>query len=345
MRTKSFPVSTALVLFIGFFFAFSVVSLQQWYQPAASVLQASAPDEGVPVSEWNAYWRSVIKDTSPRVAYNSLVATYANEVGGTQHEYAHRFGALLYEELGPAAIELCDDRFFYGCYHEVIGQTLINEGVGSLAELAAACGPDLGCQHGVGHGVVAFHGYNEVALSTALPECDKVANPEVIDGCLGGVFMEYNMRTMLSSDDDHELRTFDANDPLAPCAGMVNEAARASCYFWIPQWLLEVEYHEPYPERFTRVGSLCREHAGAYTSRCFEGIGYNVNRYSEIDQRFSTPELCSYAAQTEVEYVDCMILAAADYAGGPYEDRAITWCNEMSESHQSRCRTTIEYSR
>lgn len=345
MRVRSSIVSTVLVMLIGFVFATGVVGVTQWYQPNVSTVNAAAPDLSVPVAEWDAYWRTTIDNTSPQTAYDLLVTVYAEEVGGTQHEYAHRFGALLYETLGPAAIELCDEQFFYGCYHEVIGQTLINEGVGSLAELVAACGPNLGCQHGVGHGVVAFHGYNEVALARALPECDLVANPDVIDGCLGGVFMEYNMRTMLGSDDDHELRSFDAAAPLAPCADIASEAARQSCFFWAPQWLLEVDYSKPYRERFAWAGQLCREHAGAYVNRCFEGIGYNVNRYSELDASITTPQLCAYASKTDSEYADCIILAAADYAGGRFEEQAITWCNSLQTAHQERCLSTVSYSR
>jgi hypothetical protein len=165
---------------------------------------------------------------------NQLLKTTA------QHNSAHVFGEALYSSLGLKGITICDDDFNYGCYHSVIGNTLGREGLDKIEEINEECATTnefLKCQHGIGHGIVTYLGYDSDNLKQSLEICDTLKNRDHIGGCFTGVFMEYNFQTMLS--EDAKIRNFDKEAPLSPCDTLPTNF-QDPCLFEQANWWLQV---------------------------------------------------------------------------------------------------------
>jgi hypothetical protein len=198
------------------------------------------------------------------------------------HTQAHIFGEALYSVEGLSGIEVCDDSLRFGCYHSFFGRAIYEQGIGILPELDAACRSAYGdtntkCQHGLGHGLIVYTGYED--LLGALELCETIPWQET-GGCSGGVFMEYNFHTMEQVDDGLYVRPLD-DDPFAPC-NTLPERFRPSCYLEQVQW-----WEKIYDLDFTYIGTLCEQlpkEDGTYYS-CFRGVGNHWAENALFDQK------------------------------------------------------------
>jgi hypothetical protein len=121
------------------------------------------------------------------------------------HVYAHAIGIASYRSAAEAGqtFAQCTPIYQSGCYHGVIQayftdlqQSSTIAGIGA-DEVNALCrdyredGADrwllFQCAHGMGHGLVMFHGYD---LPRALQGCDHLTSIWEQEGCYAGAFME-----------------------------------------------------------------------------------------------------------------------------------------------------------
>jgi len=229
-----------------------------------------------------AEWGGKIDALGAKGAYAEFLRAYADLPPGSAHSLAHIFGELLYEKEGLSGVAACDNSFGFGCYHSFFGRAISEHGVAVVKELDRACvavwgEKGLGCQHGIGHGILWYIGDDK--LAEALSICKTLSWEGPIGGCSGGVFMEYNFHTMA----DPELtapREFDIAHPLAPCDGL--SIYREACYFEMPQWWMRT-----FAGDAERAASLCRgvSHLREREA-CFRGVGnivgpetkYNVEK-------------------------------------------------------------------
>ncbi len=152
-----------------------------------------------------------------------------------QHTEAHIFGGALYATEGLNGISTCDARFSSGCFHEFIGRAIADDGLSVVTQLNTVCTNKGGCQHGIGHGLISYLGYSPEDLTKSIAICAGLPGEEMLDGCMGGSFMEYNMRTMLQVSNGAVRPATSTKDLLDPCDRFSGEAQR-SCMLYQPQW-------------------------------------------------------------------------------------------------------------
>lgn len=243
--------------------------------------QFAVPTLGIDRVAWGEY----AEKHSPDEIRKAFVAEGSNLSYNDAHALAHIVGEVLYKKIGPSGIVACGTEFEYGCYHGFAGRMLEEKGMDSINDVNEGClaspGP-LGCLHGVGHGILAFLGNDQ--LLQALKACDDLHQSSPIGGCFGGVFMEYNFNTM-QSPSGVEVRQFAATQAFEPCASLRSELQRP-CYFDQPAWWHAAALpNGSEAERFERDGELCSGVRGKVNrDTCYQGIGNVVAPTSGLSQ-------------------------------------------------------------
>lgn len=242
------------------------------------VLTEGVRKQVAPEEEQRHMWAERIRFLGGIEAYSQFSKSVFGETLNAQHEQAHVFGRALYETEGLPALSVCDDRFLYGCFHEFVGTAIADLGIGAVEKLNDACtkalGADAGfCQHGVGHGIQTHYGYTPAHVKDALALCATLPNNDPIGGCAGGIFMEYNMRTMLA--EDAVLRPFSHEEMFEPCRSL-DAQYKEACAYWQTQWWHEAQLDaKQSPDVFRQLGTQCRDmfKNDVLVRRCLEGIG------------------------------------------------------------------------
>jgi len=286
-------------------------------------------------------WLHEFETIGPRQAYAQFKLSHKNDNPDANHLLMHYFGQLLYETVGVSGIDVCDNDFDYGCFHGFLGHAIPKEGLGIVTKLNQEClkNPNGrgGCQHGIGHGILVYLGYKESTLSQAISIC-KALNDKSKLGCSGGIYMEYNLRTML--DKNSPLRIFDPKNPTAPC-DQLPSSDQSFCYYWLPQWWTRT-LPGTIDEKFGKMGKMC-DNLGDTESKkqCFLGIGqfsqdfanYNIER---------TISLCAEAGNLQ-EQVLCRAAAGRIfYAADAYRSQKNQLCKGLPESLYDACLNQIE---
>lgn len=231
------------------------------------------------------YWQEVIENDGPQQAYQKFVEdTLSEKDSAVQHALAHRFGSLLYSLGGLENLGVCDASFTFGCFHSFLGDAIAKEGVDIIEELDEACNSaftdgGFACQHGIGHGLLAYYGYDRNDLDKALDKCSLLTDQGPAAGCGGGVFMEYNFRTMLDpSGSDLLMREFDVSDPHEPCLD-IDEEFITHCYNEQPNL-----WKHAFNWDYQKISSLCNEAPTDELQRiCLTSLGYSTLVNNEYD--------------------------------------------------------------
>lgn len=283
------------------------------HRPAPAPLSASGAVQ-------TAYWAKRIAAVGGVGAYKEFADAVATLPPSKQHEDAHAFGGALFTVLGVSGLSVCDAQFSYGCYHQFLGSAIASMGLQVVTELNQGCvnalkGSALSCQHGIGHGIEAYLGYDYAALTKSLAMCKDLPYNDPIGGCYGGVFMEYNMRTMLG--DDAQIRPVAHDDQLYPC-DTLSSPYRIACVFWSPQWWIQLQ-HTAKGKDFidmAAVGKLCDTSGGDELIRaCYEGLGTVVPPNADFDPA-KTAQLCDDATSDPARALYCKSYAANALSGG-----------------------------
>ncbi len=206
------------------------------------------------------------------------------------HLLGHVVGDVLYKQQGVGGITNCTQEFRNACSHSIVVGALLEKGESALSEIAQACKQAPGglgaypmCYHGLGHGVLAFTGYD---FLKTVELCQKVGtaqyhNREAIE-CIGGAVMEtisgggHDRQTWIKQRPNY-LRK---DDPLYLClADFMPADARDQCLNYLTPFLWEAvgaRLDNPQPEDFNQAFKLCNQLPRddmAAREACFGGFG------------------------------------------------------------------------
>lgn len=287
-----------------------------------------------------AYWKTRIHAVGGQRAYEEMALAQTGFVHGMQHNETHIFGSALYSEEGIEGVAVCDERFEYACFHQLIAEALSNQGVGSLNEIIEACRGGPGCKHSIGHGVLGLVGYTFADLQKAVSICATLPNDVYVQGCYGGAIMEYHMQTLLA--DARRVGTMGKNW-FEPCDQLPATTARV-CYFWQPTWWrseLQSADQSLSPSALDRMGTQCRTVSDTNLSAaCFEGIGVSALNAGRTTADGVTA--CSFVSTDTHDQALCRTSVArlVRLLQGLEEGRSV--CLGLSETYQASCLRVIE---
>jgi len=306
------------------------------------------PIETVNVPNDEDDWRQWIEKKGGKTSYEDFALSVEGLREEEQHTRVHIFGGALYEEEGINAVGVCDSRFFYGCFHEFIGRATSDLGISAASDLNEICRTTFSgsekdaCQHGIGHGVQVFYGYTPKDIGTSLGVCNELGDNNILGGgCFGGIFMEYNLRTMLS--DDGVVR--DSDNIYSPCDEL-SDVFVPACLYWQPQWwrvgpFLGFDVQAIYE----KMGDACIQteevfSKGKYDVKprriCFEGIGGII----APDTQFNTRRiefLCDSSSDDEVDRLVCKSSAAYRTLDSPNPDSSQELCKGFTGAFLDYC--------
>ena len=273
------------------------------------------------------FWSEWINTYNGKVAYEMFKKSYADESFSDKHSLAHIFGKVLYTAEGLSAIGVCDQDFSYGCYHEFITVAIIENGLVVLDELNEYCTTQAGCQHGIGHGLLAYFGYDQEDLSEALALCEEIESTDPLDGCFGGIFMEYNARTMLSADGSHSREL--TPDNTAEVCDSVPDYAVDACLFWLPAWWITALSGDM-EERFNTAALMCGSLPSPERHMCVNGLGSEILSYTTNPDR--AIRYCELGfTDDEPLLKQCLSSAASGFYTSPqHREMALKLCEPVN---------------
>ncbi len=209
------------------------------------------------------------------------------------HLLGHTVGDVLYKQKGLEGIKVCTQDFRNACSHSIVVGLLLEKGESQevLSQITDACKQAPGgpgaytmCFHGLGHGVLAYAGYD---MPAAIKICEKTGTLEYGDReaieCIGGTVME----TISGGFHNPELwaeqskKYLPESDPLYPCnSDFMPENARQQCYIYITPNLFNVAsgniHPSNTPENFEKAFKFCGripENETWNRNACYGGFG------------------------------------------------------------------------
>lgn len=327
MNKKNILIITIVVFIILFLVG------QRLYKnmKGAAFASKKAPEKLGEILKERKEWIDIYEATGPNELWSLLKKRYRQNYH--RHTVAHIFGELLYDMEGYRGVTVCDSAFSYGCYHAFFGKALATEGMDIVFDLDEACvekfGPqDSGCQHGIGHGVLQYLGYNK--LKEALNTCNSL--PERGRSCFEGVFMEYNFRTDIEGyGAEEELRKITQGNLYLPCPN-VDEEYKDACYYELPRW-----WERIYKSDFEKLGILCQAIVkDEFREDCFRGIGTNAVLASDHKLDDTVKKCDLMPSQEGLNY--CRVEASWAFNSVPdYAHLATQVCDGLDDEMQQLC--------
>lgn len=302
------------------------------------------PRHDAPPQSLSPYWQERVQARGVKEAYADFARYVEDMPPERQHEHAHTFGRALYSAAGEKALSTCDSRFSFGCFHEFLGAAIADLGIASVARLNDGCFESLkesplSCQHGIGHGVAAYFGYDEAALRSSLEVCRTLARSDPIGGCYGGVFMEYNLQTMLG--EEGRTRPFaEQRGEQFPCNAL-DQAFKPACYFWQPQWwgqVVRMGGETDMTRMYGKMGEWCSRAPFEVRRPCFEGMGNNVPPDADFVGA-ATRKLCEAASENARDQLYCKSYAANSLflGGAGKKGDALAVCEGLEKVEYEYC--------
>jgi len=313
--------------------------------------------------ELSDYFGGLAKEKGGAYAFDVLkVAAMPPDID--MHLLGHVVGDILFAQKGLEGIKVCTHDFRNACSHSIVVGLFLEQGEAALPEIAEACyqapggsGAYTMCFHGLGHGVLAYAGYD---LEKAVELCKKTGTPqynqEESSQCISGTIME-----MISGIHDPELwaeqrpKYFSKEDPLYPCsADFIPQEAQYLCYLYLTPHLFEIAGENtwiPTPDAFPFCDTLpvsdIRNRDACYGGFGKEFLGFiaqrdirtsSVQNITE-EQLLKIYELC-LLANNEVGTISCINSATNSLYWGGENDRgvAIRFCSVLPDpSYQRAC--------
>lgn len=201
------------------------------------------------------------------------------------HLLGHAIGDVLYKQKGMEGINDCTQDFRNACSHSIVVGLFIDRGLNALEDITNVCrnapggtGAYAMCFHGLGHGILAYTGYD---MERAVELCQKTGSEELnyVESaeCIGGITME-----MVSGVHDKTAwekqkgKYFKATDPLYPCsASFIPMIGKANCLTYLTPYLWQVagaDLGSPKAEDFKKAFTYCSRLTGVYEQ--FQDICY-----------------------------------------------------------------------
>ena len=205
---------------------------------------------GLDYSDLKDYFTELANNKGAEYALNVLKIAPIKP-GVDMHLLGHAVGDILYKQQGVSGIKVCTPDFRNACSHTIVVGLFYDKGDKALSEIAQACQDAPGgkgaytmCFHGLGHGVLAYTGYN---LEKTIKLCEKTATlehrrREYIE-CVGGAVMEIIGGGGHDPDlwEKQSKKYLGTGDPLYPCnADIMPSETRGQCYIYITPHLFNV---------------------------------------------------------------------------------------------------------
>lgn len=204
------------------------------------------------------------------------------------HLLGHVVGDVLYKQQGAKGIQICTQEFRNACSHSIVVGLFTDKGEDALGEIKEACkkapgglGAYIMCHHGLGHGILAFEGYNftptiNLCKKTASEEFENKEYPE----CVSGAVMEIisgggHDKNLWAKQRNKYLKT---DNPLYICSKeFMPEEARGRCYDYLTPYLWEAvgaDINNPTESDFQKSFKLCNQISeDNYRNICYQGFG------------------------------------------------------------------------
>lgn len=292
-----------------------------------------------------AFWSNRIRTTNPQEAYGEMASSVASLSLKNQHFEAHTFGEALFDTKTSPSSLACDLRFGQGCFHQYFGDYVHEFGLAQgLDTFAASCtsiekiSDRRTCEHGIGHGLLGYAGYTVDGLKQALTLCrERVHSTDYTLGCAGGVFMEYNLRTLLLGDaEENPRRVLTTESTYTPCLGL-SDTDTASCMFWQPVWwFLELRTNASIDDAIRTMGAYCDRSDSAISKRaCFRGLGYSLPLYSQ--DAATVERWCASVSANASDRLACWSYARPQVTPNEKNAEAQTLCAGVTGPDESAC--------
>lgn len=271
--------------------------------------------------------------------YNDILIKYADDPPPRQHGMAHIFGEELYKYIGVSGITLCNESFAFGCFHGFFTNVIPKQGVQIVKELDQMCIDkfgeyNLGCQHGIGHGIAEYFGPQ--GLNVSLETCATLKWKYQLMGCPGGVFMEYLMPTSGDSTPGSVfVKPINAENPYSPCL-IVKDQFQAECYYNLGNYF----YHAT-SQNSKEVLKLCQKVSNSfYRKTCLLGLGNSI--YSNTRDINKTISECKSVDDKNSE-INCRSGAGwILYSDTKTRKKANLICEGLDEVSSNSCRDNID---
>jgi hypothetical protein len=319
---------------------------------ADAALASSLPSDFATVE---AFFAKLAEEKGAVYAFDVLIASHIPPSVDV-HFIGHKVGDMLYEEYGIEGMKYCTHDLRNACSHSVVIGALLAEGESILPKLNPICHEAPGgvgaytlCYHGLGHGTLAYAGYD---IKRGIELCGLVTNEtpfrEEQVQCIGGVVMEMN----IGAHDpevwkEMKQKQLTVSRPLEICqSDYIPNIAKVMCYSYVTPYLLEAAAEtatsqmDQLKKSFLYCDILDKK---AQRRACYGGMGKEFvtlalggdTRISKIatDQELNyLISLCSLAHNDEAN--SACILTALDtmYWGGENNpDASVRLCGLLPE--------------
>lgn len=209
----------------------------------------------------------------------ALVAA-SQSAGIDCHDRAHRFGRFSYEEFGDEVLKMNLPECHSGFYHGAIEAYFKKNGTADLQQkLPVVCPQSLNdffdhqCFHGLGHGLMAWSGYD---LPGTLEYCNLLPQGMNQASCRTGIFMENLIGSLTDSPEARARGHFTryiSDDPQYPC-NIVKDEYKADCYFLQTDRMMALS-----KTGWKGVADECAKAPPLYQYSCFASMGRTVGGY------------------------------------------------------------------
>ncbi|MBI3335613.1 MAG: hypothetical protein HY001_03900 [Candidatus Portnoybacteria bacterium] len=239
--------------------------------------------------ELSNFFTQLAKEKRARYAFEILKAmpVFPNI---DMHLLAHVVGDELFKQEGVKGIEICTEDFRNACSHSIVVGLFSEKGEAALPEIAAICLQAAGgsgaytmCFHGLGHGILAWAGYE---LPKAVEICKKTGtiqhqNREAAE-CVGGAIMEMTggVHDVRLRQEKSKIFLGNKGNSLYPCTSdFINKEISYMCYFYITPHLFELagaDLGSPQPEQFSKAFTFCEtlpKNDKVSREACYGGLG------------------------------------------------------------------------
>jgi len=362
-----FSSAAAIALLAGGFFIFdSTVFPTSKFNSSPVVTLGSYTElvdiEGKQLSfdELSAFFKKLAQQKGAEYAFNVLrVAKLPPDTD--LHLLGHSVGDELYKQKGLTGITVCTNDFRNACSHSIVVGLLLEKGETALPTIAEACRQAPGgsgaytmCYHGLGHGILAYVGYN---FDRAIALCGKTGTQGEVPQCIGGAIMEIisgggHNRALWAKERGVYLKK---DNPLSICQRKAMPPdGRIFCLIYITPYLWEAvgaNMGNPTSKDFSASFKFCDalptdDLAGRDV--CFGGFGKefttlanerDIRNVDEMnDQRMRQVYDWCMLAESKNGTAACVASAMNSlYWGGENNPAgAIRFCNVISDEYQQR---------
>jgi hypothetical protein len=317
-------------------------------------------------SELKAYFTKLAEQKGGEYAYEVLKKANTKP-GIDMHLMGHVVGEVLFKQKGADGMKYCTPDFRNACSHTIVVGLFSQKGVAALPDIIQACQKAPGgkgaynmCFHGLGHGVLAFTGYD---IEKTVDLCSKTKTgreggrefPE----CVGGAVME------IISGGDHDKtlwrkqneKYMKGPDPLFPCSSdIIPSEAKGMCYTYLTPHLfvyaganLGNPTEEDFAKAFTYCNNVPQDHIW-HLETCYGGFGKEFivlakardirNIASMTDEELSKIYKWCHLSDREDGKDFCLNSALGSLYWGGENDRnlSIRFCNLLEKrQEQDNC--------